>query len=74
MLTISFAKSSAQLYILVTRRKDLFSTPLAGIGGQRVFIDKNGAAEVDLVLLDMRWEFTSTLILDLFYNRLKQVV
>lgn len=28
------------------------------IGGQRVFIDKNGAAEVDLVLLDMRWEFT----------------
>lgn len=74
MLTISFAKSSARLSILVTRRKDLFSTPLAGIRGQRVFIDKNGAAEVDLVLLDMRWEFTSTLILDLFHNRLKQVV
>ncbi|PFX31878.1 Atrial natriuretic peptide receptor 1 [Stylophora pistillata] len=28
------------------------------ISGQRVFIDKNGAAEADLVLLDVRWQVT----------------
>ena len=32
-----------------------------GIRGQRVFVDKNGDAEVDLILMDMRWGFTGTL-------------
>ena len=40
-----------------------------GIGGQRVFIDKNGAAEVDLTLLDTRWEYTSKP----FHDRLRHV-
>ena len=34
---------------------------LTGIGGQHIFIDQNGDAEVDLTLLDMRWPYTSKL-------------
>lgn len=38
-----------------------FSLFFLGIRGQRVFIDTNGDAEVDLTLLDMRWKYTSNL-------------
>ena len=30
-----------------------------GISGQQIFIDKHGDAEVDLTLLDTRWEYSS---------------
>lgn len=32
-----------------------------GIRDQRVFVDKNGDAEVDLILMDMRWGYTGKL-------------
>ncbi|XP_015762336.1 PREDICTED: guanylate cyclase 32E-like [Acropora digitifera] len=28
------------------------------VGGQRIFLDHNGDAEVDLILMDMRWPYT----------------
>ena len=38
-------------------------SPNVGIRGQRVYIDKNGDAEEDLFLLDMRWRYTCELYL-----------
>ena len=38
-----------------------FSIFFRGVGGQRIFLDHNGDAEVDLTLMDMRWPYTSKL-------------
>ncbi|XP_068761981.1 atrial natriuretic peptide receptor 1-like [Montipora capricornis] len=36
----------------------LLNYSYTSIGGQHIFIDQNGDAEVDLTLLDMRWPYT----------------